>query len=337
MRFSFFRILSTLFIFAILISSWGCATWSSAQNLFKENEYKKIVEKRQQKASAIAELEKPEKIPEMTAEEYEKRGDYYFRQGDIDMAFLQYIKALRLVTEKRLLKNVSSVALVLESGKVGLQYKIGSIFLHKGFYEEARKVFVDILNDNPNNAITYEGLGMVFLKRGELRKAEENLRRAISLNSKLWHAHNFLGIIYDKQRKFEDAVTEYKAAIALKPNLGILFNNLGISYYLNGEYTKAVNAFDEALQKGALSKKTNNNLALALSKLGRYEEATDAFQKAGDSAKAYNNIGYVYLMEGHYEEAIEAFEKAIEINPRYYTRAHENLKRTKEEAGISSQ
>ncbi len=90
----------------------------------------------------------------------------------------------------------------------------------------------------------------------------------------------------------------------------------------------------EALQKGALSKKTNNNLALALSKLGRYEEATDAFQKAGDSAKAYNNIGYVYLMEGHYEEAIEAFEKAIEINPKYYTRAHENLKRAREEADM---
>ena len=61
----------------------------------------------------------------------------------------------------------------------------------------------------------------------------------------------------------------------------------------------------------------------------------EIFKKGGDEAAAYNNIGYLYLIEGKYNEAINSFKKAIEINPRFYVRAHENLK--KAEAAVNTQ
>ena len=75
-----------------------------------------------------------------------------------------------------------------------------------------------------------------------------------------------------------------------------------------------------------------NNLALALCKLGRYQEGLEAFKRGGDEAGAYNNLGCVYMAEGKPKEAIEAFEKAIEIKTGFYVVAHENLKRAKASA-----
>ncbi|MDP2267776.1 MAG: tetratricopeptide repeat protein, partial [Deltaproteobacteria bacterium] len=64
---------------------------------------------------------------------------------------------------------------------------------------------------------------------------------------------------------------------------------------------------------------------LVLGKLGRYEESLNAFQKAGDKASAYNNLGCVYLAQKKYQQALTAFQKAIEINPKHYEKARENI------------
>jgi tetratricopeptide (TPR) repeat protein len=72
--------------------------------------------------------------------------------------------------------------------------------------------------------------------------------------------------------------------------------------------------------------KIYNNMGLVLGKLGRYDEALEAFKKVGDEASAYNNLGCMYMAGRNYRAAIMAFQKAIEVNPRFYVKANENLK-----------
>jgi len=105
-----------------------------------------------------------------------------------------------------------------------------------------------------------------------------------------------------------------------------------MSLYRKGEHERAVDAFSEALRLEPSNERVYNNLALALCKLGRYQEGLEAFKKGGDEAVAYNNLGCVYMAEGKHKEAIEVFEKAIEIKPGFYVSAHENLKRAKASA-----
>jgi tetratricopeptide (TPR) repeat protein len=62
-----------------------------------------------------------------------------------------------------------------------------------------------------------------------------------------------------------------------------------------------------------------------LGKLGRYEEALNIFEKAGDRAAVYNNLGCIYMEHDRYREAEVAFKKAIEINPSFYEKANRNL------------
>jgi Flp pilus assembly protein TadD len=289
----------------IALAGGGCASNNSPQALF--GEYKKLLE--QQKAGMALEDDALKKLPEMTAAEYERLGDTYLRQGNINMAYLQYDKALRM-----------------EPSQTRVRYKVGLLFLKKGLPDEALTEFEAILQHDATFALAYEGVGQTLLKQSKHADAEKYFRHALALNPELWQCHNFLGILYDQQQRYDAAIAEYRSALALKPEQGFLLNNLGMSYYFKGDYEEAVQAFTEALRTAPDQNKIQNNLGLALAKLGREQDALEAFKNGGDEAKAYNNLGVIYLGEKRYQEAIAAFERAVQLSPSYYQKANENLK-----------
>jgi len=86
-------LLSTSFLF-FLMSCSGAK--NSQRNAFKENEYRRLMERQKNSALAAAEEEALKRKSGLTAEEYERLGDSYLRQGSMASAFLQYDKALRL-------------------------------------------------------------------------------------------------------------------------------------------------------------------------------------------------------------------------------------------------
>jgi Flp pilus assembly protein TadD len=300
----------------IALAGGGCASSNPQQALF--GEYKKLLE--QQKAGMPLESDAVKKLPDMTAGEYERLGDTYLRQGNINMAYLQYDKALGM-----------------EPKQARVRYKVGLLFLRKGLPDEALKEFQEILQHDATFALAYEGIGQVLLKKSNYDDAEKHFRRALALSPELWQCHNFLGILYDRQQRYDAAIAEYRAALALQPEQGFLLNNLGMSYYFKGDYEGAVQAFTEALKTAPAQNKIHNNLGLALAKLGRDSEALEAFKQGGDQAKAYNNLGVSYLGEKRYQEAIAAFEKAVQLSPSYYAKANENLKTARQAlAGAAS-
>jgi len=285
---SSFRILVCLWITGILVGGCGFAK-SEQQDSFKE--YRKKIEI--QKAALAKDEEKQSLAPELGADEYERMGNLYLTQGNMDLAFLQYDKALRR-----------------DPSRIHIRYKLGRLFLEKGMPEEAGREFQEILKVTPNDPLAHEGMGRVYFKETNFAEAERSFQRAIELKNNLWQSHHFLGIIYDRHGEFELAISHYRTAIALKPNSSMLYNNLGISLLLKRDYEEAVSAFLEALTIESSNKRIYNNLALALSKLERYEEAFEAFRKGGDDASAYYNLGKVYMRDGRVEEGTRAFEEA---------------------------
>jgi len=300
-----FRLLITFLIFLMA----GCSASRNNERGIYESSYKKFME-RQNALAADGQASKDNSV--MTSEELERMGDFYVRQENLPMAFLQYDKALRL-----------------DHNQPGIHYKMGRLFLEKGMAEEAQNEFLEVLKVNPQHAQAFEGRGWVFFKTGDLERAEKNLQQAIALEDTLWQAHHLLGIIYDRQKNYEKAIQQYKKAISVNPNTAMLFNNLGMCLLSKGDYNEAIKFFLEALKLEASNDRVQNNLGLTLCKLGRYEEALEVFKKNGDEAAAYNNLGYVFMIEGKNKEAIEAFEKALEIKPGFYTKAYENLKKAK--------
>jgi tetratricopeptide (TPR) repeat protein len=298
---------------ALIVGATGCATSNPSQNIIAREEYRKIMAR--QKAEIAADEKTAKKVPEMTAEGYERLGDRYLNQGNLDLAFMQYHKALQL-----------------DSGQLRVRYKMARLFLAKGLKEEAKAEFKEILSADPRQALAYEGLGQVDFQMGEYPEAEKNFKQALDLDPSLWQAHNFLGVMYDRQGQGEKAVVHYQAAIAIQPGMGTLFNNLGTSLLLKGENEKAVAAFVQAVRLEPSNPKTYSNLALGLGRLERYPEALEAFKKGGDEASAHYNMGCIYLWKGKYGEAIAAFEKAIEMRPGFYVKAYEKVQQARKAA-----
>jgi len=292
----------------------GCA--ASEKSMIDSGTYESVFQKHSPKARGKTapmfseEMSSPVAVPKISSDAHEWSADVYFREGKLEMAFMEYNKSLEFDPDNE-----------------RVHYKRGLVFLAGGLNEEAMADFEKVLTLDPEHALAHMGLGQVFFQKEKYQKAEVQFRKAIELDSKFWKSHNFLGIIHDYRGEHGLAALQYLAAISLKPDSGLLYNNLGISYYLCGDFEKSVQAFHEALELDPSHSKIFNNLGLALSKAGRMAEAFEAFRKGGSEAQAHNNVGCVYAWHGDSEKAIRSFEKAIEAKPAFYTEADENLRK----------
>jgi tetratricopeptide (TPR) repeat protein len=279
----------------------------------KAKEYRKLL--KQQKAINAARGDTFKELAAMTTADHEIAGDNHLRAGNLTMAFVKYDKALQMdPTLKR------------------VRYKKGRLLLQKGLTDDAIREFQRIVQDDPDDALAYEGLGHAYFLTEELDLSKQNFQKSLALNDQLWLSHNFLGMIYDKERKFDQAITHYKKALAINSKEVSIYNNLGLSYYQKGNYAYATVFFKKSIKKIDTKKTDNmkiakvyNNLGISFAKLGNYTMALKAFTNGSDHSRAHNNLGVIYLSEGKYKEAIASFEKAIELNPVYYVRANENL------------
>ena len=304
---------SILLLLALVLLG-GCATQGNqnfqtpVSNLFQQDGYEKML--RRQMAAIPPEPEAVRRLPDMTADDYERLGDNYFRQGKLELAFLQYGKVIQANPE-----NVNVLA------------KRGFIYFNRGMNDFATNDFNAVLEREPGHALAHQGMGMVHLRMRNHRAAEEHLRRSVQSNPGLWLAHNFLGIVHDHLGKHEKAVESYRTAISIKPDQSSLYNNLGVSLAFLGRDEEAAEAFRRGLGFHPVDPRLGNNLGMVLCKLGRYHEAIDAFRRAGDEAQAYNNLGVYLLEEGSYAEAARAFQQAIELRGSHYAKARDNLRR----------
>jgi Flp pilus assembly protein TadD len=251
-------------------------------------------------------------LPEITGDEYERMGDALLGQKKLYLAYVQYEKSLQL-----------------NPGNLRVEYKKGLALLLGSKNEDAIKQFQIVLDQNPDYAPAYEGIGRAHFQKKEYNRAEKNFLKAVVLEPRLWKSYTYLGYICDHRKDYKTAVHEYTAALQVNPGNGLIYNNLGISYSLAGNYKKAVAAFNKAIDLNYREGKVYNNLAMALANLERFDEALDAFKKVGGEAQAYNNLGCIYLSRDMFEDAVKSFEKAIELEPGYYAKAGDNLKKAK--------
>jgi tetratricopeptide (TPR) repeat protein len=261
---------------------------------------------------------RPKELPEATADEHEQLGDAHLGRGNLYLAYLQYEKSLKL-----------------KPGNLRAEYKKGLALVMGERNDDAIAQFEAVLKRDPKFAPAHEGLGRACFQKRDFARAEEHLRTAVALDHTLWRAYNYLGNLHDFRREYDRAALEYVSAIAIRPDQGFLYNNLGVSYSAAGRQTEAVAAFTRAIERGQREPKVYNNLGLALARLGRDEEALEAFRAGGSEAQAYNNLGCVHLERGNHGEAVRCFEKAIALDPAFYAKASENLKKARAGLGVA--
>ncbi len=257
----------------------------------------------------------------LNSEQHEQVGDGYMRRNKPEMAFIHYNRAIEQDAEN-----------------LDVRVKKGELLVLQGVDEQALAEFNQVLKKDADHAIANESAGAVYFRAGLYDEAEAHLEKAVRLNPMLWKAHNYLGILYDRENNFDKASEHFSMALDLHHgnDTDEIYNNLGVVHIARKQYGLAVDAFRHALKNGGVDARTYNNLGLALTRLGRLEEALESFKYAGGESKAHNNLGYVLMTDGKPAKAIPYFEKAIELSPNYYVKAADNLKRARMAARFQS-
>ena len=293
-------------LLVLFLSTGGCAS-PKQEVTYNQGEYQQVLDR--QKSGLVPSADEVSSASkDLSAHELHRLGDLYLQQGNPSLAIVQYQKAVEA-----------------DPALFRIHYKIGYMFLKKGLPQDALQHFQEVLKRDDRDALSIEGAGEAYFRLGKEEEADASFRNAITLQPDRWQTRNLLGMLLDRQKRHQDALAQYEQGLRVQPDEATLLNNAGLAYYLLGRYEEATQSFEQALRTGSGQPKIHNNLGLALAKLHRYHDALESFRSGSSEEEAYNNLGVFYLSNGEARQAVACFKKAIELSPRYYDKANDNL------------
>ncbi|MEN8135411.1 MAG: tetratricopeptide repeat protein [Thermodesulfobacteriota bacterium] len=235
-------------------------------------------------------------------------GNQYLSTGNTKLALLHFQMALKK-----------------QDGSTAAYTGLGETLALSGDNQAAHSFF--------DKALLIDGKNrQVLISTGKLYREERNYEQAVISFNRAREIHSDdpeilteLAITYGRMGKEDKAHSLLIQVTELRPRDASAFNNLGFNYLLRNNYAEAVKTLQTALAIEPDSLRIQNNLAAAYALDTQAKKAFNLFRKTGSEATAYNDLGYIYMIMGQEDTARASFEKALELHPRHYVRAKENL------------
>jgi Flp pilus assembly protein TadD len=202
---------------------------------------------------------------------------------------------------------------------------LGQVKMLQGNYSEALAGFGKARELQPDSLPALVGEARALRSDGKLDAAIKKINAAMMISPDDIGVLKELAMIYDLMGRENLSAPLYIEIVNKAPDQASSHNNLGLNYMVRGEYPDAILAFLQAHQLDRDNSRIKNNLASAYLLNGDENSALNIFKGTVGEAESYNNIGYLYMTQGHFDEAEQALNKALQLNPRHYARAQENL------------
>ncbi len=148
----------------------------------------------------------------------------------------------------------------------------------QGDQEQAKRLYQELLAQDPKNPVAYHRLGILAVRQGSLNEGLEHLERARTL----------------------------------APNNAEVLADIGYTLYLQGRLEESAGALRNALNLDPDNKRSLNNLGLVLGKQGRTQDARGVFRQMGSEAESLAKMGYIHAQMGNLDEAQESYSKALD-------------------------
>ncbi len=196
-----------------------------------------------------------------------------------------------------------------------------ALALHRsGRLDEAARLYVEILQENPWHADSLNLLGVVWHQKGHAEKAVELIRRAIQMTPNQPHFFVNLASALRALGRHGEAVDAARIALDRRPRLAEAQLALALSLQALGEREEAEATL---LQMGAdhpFDSRGPQALGNLYREAGRFDEALMAFQEAlgrdGNDAGAHLGLGTMLLTRGKPWEAEPHLRRATELAPQ---------------------
>ena len=200
--------------------------------------------------------------------------------------------------------------------------------LESGKYEQAEKIYWQIIEQNPNHAEAYKNLGNALFNQGKLEEAQACYKQVLILDPNYDIAYYHLGYAFHQQGLFEEAIAYYQQYLTLNPRDSTAYYNMGIVFHKQSRFEEAIASYEQALTLNPNSYEASNNLGAALEMQGKVDEAISCYQKfltlKPNDARAYYNLGRAFQSQGKVDEAIPYYQQALSLDSNQPI-AHNNL------------
>ncbi|MFI5455208.1 MAG: tetratricopeptide repeat protein [Isosphaerales bacterium] len=188
-----------------------------------------------------------------------------------------------------------------------------------GRLAEAKRIYVQILDQAPDDPDALQLLGLIAHDEGRSQEAVELISRAVALKPAVAQYQCNLGVALWGSGRADEAVAAYRAAVALEPAYADAHYNLGSALKDQGRSQEAIAAYQAAIQLQPDMVEAHVNLGIALKDQGELDEAIAAYRDAirlrPDWADAHYNLGFAVAIQGRLDEAIQSYRKALAREP----------------------
>lgn len=201
-----------------------------------------------------------------------------------------------------------------------LQIAVG--FQRAGRLDEARGVYLRILEVDPRNAHALHLLGLIERRQGRREKALELIRAALDIAPGMADASCNLGSTLSELGQIDAAATAHRRAIILDPGLEGAY--LALASLLSGrggprDWATAAMAYRRVLRLNPNHADAYHDLGIALRQDGAMKEAQASQRTAlvlqPGFAGAHMNLGNLLVELGWIEGALTCFRRALLIQP----------------------
>lgn len=165
-----------------------------------------------------------------------------------------------------------------------------------GRHEDAERVLLQALRDQPNSVDLNEELAKTMIASGRLRDGVMMLEQ-LSANANLGptrtaRLHSAMGVAYDRAEQHAKAQAQYGRALRADPHNAMALNNLGLSYAMDGKLDLAEKTLRRALVAPTAGTQVRQNLAMVLSLQGDVVEANRLVSQDLPPSMARQTVNY---------------------------------------------
>jgi tetratricopeptide (TPR) repeat protein len=191
--------------------------------------------------------------------------------------------------------------------------------LERSRYELAEKEFRVVLAEEPDDAQSHAGLALCLVEQRRFDEAEAEANTAVGMAPDADFCHFVMGRVLLERNRFGEAITAIEEAIRLDPQDANNRYLLAMTLSRQRKWGECLAAADAGLALDAEHEGCTNLRALALTHLGRKDEAADtiagALERAPESSLTHTNQGWALLHRNDPTAALEHFREALRLDP----------------------
>ncbi|HEY0726023.1 MAG TPA: aspartyl protease family protein, partial [Pyrinomonadaceae bacterium] len=151
--------------------------------------------------------------------------------------------------------------------------------VRKGEYEQAEKIFRELLNKDAHDIEARLGLSFTLLKQRSLQGAYDNAARVIMVEPLSARAHALLGAAILGAGEFRLSVEEFRTALALDENEALAVAGLAMVDFYENRLPLALPGLRKAVSMDSEEPDYLFNLGQAAARSEKYKEAADAYER----------------------------------------------------------